>query len=63
MTTIMFAHKMFLIDLKEGCYSEDPSTQSWENLSPDERQSYIREAEAYMKLPEEEWVDFSFYGV
>ena len=63
MTIIEFAHKMFLIDLKEGGYEEDPAIQYWEDLSPEERQSYIREAEAYMKLPEDQWVDFTFYGV
>ena len=63
MTSTEFAHKMFLIDLKEGGFDEDPDIQAWEDLSPEERDSYLKEAESYMKLPKEEWVDFDFYGV
>jgi hypothetical protein len=63
MTLFEFAYKMFLIDLKEGLYEDEPRIQGWEDLTPDDRQSYLKEAEVYMKLPPEEWVDFDAYGV
>ncbi len=62
MTLFEFAHKMFIIDLQEGTYEEDPTIQTWEDLLPNERQSYLKEAEVYLKLPKEEWIDFEYYN-
>ena len=63
MTSLEYAKKMFRIDVKQHYYDEDRTVKTWDDLSQEEQGAYIKEANAYLKLPEEEWVDFAYYGV
>jgi len=51
----------FLVDRKEGDYTRK---KLWNQLSEDDRQLYMIEADAYFDcIPEDEWIDFDYYGV
>lgn len=55
-----YARASFLVDRKEGEYCR---AMTWDKLSKQDKKLYIDEAKAYLKLPQNEWIDFRFYGV
>jgi len=60
MTMEDYAIKSFKVDQQEGEWTKD---MQFYDLPEEEIYLYWEEALAYLRLPEEEWIDFAFYGV
>ena len=55
MTREEFARFSFLRDLEVGCYEDDPEIRKFDDLPKCERNSYLDEADLYLKLTLDKW--------